>query len=400
MAKEGIRRIEGKRGVSYRAFVDGPRKNGKRNQLSETFKTEAEAVSWRIKTLREVDTGAWVDEVDYDLKTVFELYIQARVAVGEIGANTIASQRSTMRTQFHTLLDLPVRGIKPQMIEACLARERARGMSSRTLAKAFGLVRSLFTWMVDRGELARNPTNGMRAPKGEDPFVTPGTWSLDELRLFLLKNAESREFALWVTLLGSGLRRGEAQALTWEDVLFEDAMLRVAVSATREIGPDGVTYKTVGKRTKTPKGRRLVPLMADVAAVLKAHKGKMKREAVLLGLGWSEQRFVFPNETGTAMLTDKQLELRLDKAIAHAGVRRLTPHGLRHTFVSRVLGEGVPLAIVMEWVGHTKAQTTMKYTHPNRLEHGVQMARMDAAFQLLPRPVELDEFRHTSSPES
>ena len=54
----------------------------------------------------------------------------------------------------------------------------------------------------------------------------------------------------------------------------------------------------------------------------------------------------------------------LDRAIINAGVKRLTPHGLRHTFASLLLADGVPVTEVSHLLGHKDSYTTMKvYAH-------------------------------------
>ena len=54
----------------------------------------------------------------------------------------------------------------------------------------------------------------------------------------------------------------------------------------------------------------------------------------------------------------------LDRAITTAGIKRLTPHGLRHSFASLLLADGVPVAEVSALLGHKDSYVTWKvYAH-------------------------------------
>ena len=56
-----------------------------------------------------------------------------------------------------------------------------------------------------------------------------------------------------------------------------------------------------------------------------------------------------------------KLRKRFDRAIARAGVRRITFHGLRHTFGTRMAAAGAPLRHIQEWMGHRDHATTLLY---------------------------------------
>ena len=144
---------------------------------------------------------------------------------------------------------------------------------------------------------------------------------------------------LIVTALRTGARIGELLALRWEDVDLKAA--RVTIRRTLWNGHEG-----------SPKGgkSRTVPLGDDVLAALTAH-------CHLRG------PHVFCTEDG-GRLTHSMVKDVVPNACRRAGLaKRLTMHGLRHTFASHLVMRGVTLVAVKELLGHAQISTTMRYAH-------------------------------------
>ncbi len=120
--------------------------------------------------------------------------------------------------------------------------------------------------------------------------------------------------------------------MKWEEVDLEARLLRMIVR----------------------KNRRMleVPLNDNALAVVTGWHGIRKCE------------YVFYNpETGEQW---KDLWLGLRKACRKAGLAGVTWHTLRHTFASRLNGNGADLATVKELLGHSDIKTTLRYAHTNR----------------------------------
>lgn len=148
---------------------------------------------------------------------------------------------------------------------------------------------------------------------------------------------EWKTFAL--VPLKTGLRVGELLALKWEDLDLSAGRLMVRRTLW-------------DKQEVLPKGgqAREVPLGDEVIAALKAHRH-------LRG------PYVFCDETG-ARLTHSKVKRVVPGACAKAGLaKRLTTHGLRHTFASHLVMLGQSLKAVQELLGHTTIEMTMRYAH-------------------------------------
>lgn len=141
------------------------------------------------------------------------------------------------------------------------------------------------------------------------------------------------------TGLKTGLRVGELLALKWQDVDLVAGQLVVRRTLWRDQeGP--------------PKGgrNRTVPLSDEALAVLKAHRH-------LRG------PYVFCDEAGNR-LTHSIVKDVVPKTCAKAGLaKRITSHGLRHTFASHLVMRGVSLKAVQELLGHESIEMTLRYSH-------------------------------------
>src|SRR5262249_30644141 len=141
------------------------------------------------------------------------------------------------------------------------------GLNPSTIRNTLMPLRVIFRRAVTRGELTVNPTTALELPavRGRrDRIASP-----DEATKLLAALGE-RDQPLWATAFYAGLRRGELMALRWEDVDFENGLIRVERSWDTRTGVVD---------PKSTAGRRTVPM----AKVLREHLAAQK-----LRSSWNE----------------------------------------------------------------------------------------------------------------
>jgi integrase len=152
--------------------------------------------------------------------------------------------------------------------------------------------------------------------------------------------------ALIMTACLTGMRHGELLALQWTAVDFKAGTIEVRRSTT-----DGKKFNA----PKTKAGRRAIRIPAELVSELK----RWKLQAPL-----SDDDLVFCNESGQALNRKGNAKDLLWPAIAEAKVKKITMHGLRHSFASILLANKVPVTEVSYILGHDKVMTTMSiYAH-------------------------------------
>jgi integrase/recombinase XerC len=226
--------------------------------------------------------------------------------------------------------------LRSDAVRNFIAREHRAGSAPRTLQTRLSACRSLFKFLLRRGELKNDPAAGVRAPKA--PRKLPQVLDVDEMhRLVEIPTASAdskRDRAILELLYSSGLRISELTGLHWRDLDLSDASVRV-----------------IGKGRKT----RIVPVGTKALEAL--------RELRELDQVTSEDEPVFRGRNG-APITPQKVRERMKLWAEHQGVtRRVYPHLMRHSFASHMLESSGDLRAVQELLGHADIATTQIYTH-------------------------------------
>ena len=226
--------------------------------------------------------------------------------------------------------------LRSESVRNFIAREHRDGIAARTLQTRLSACRSLFKFLLRRGELKNDPAAGVRAPKA--PRKLPQVLDVDEMhQLVEIPTASAdgkRDRAILELLYSSGLRISELTSLHWRDLDLSDASVRVT-----------------GKGRKT----RIVPVGAKALEAL--------RELRELEQVTSDAEPVFRGRNGMPITAQKVRE-RMKLWATHQGItRRVYPHLLRHSFASHMLESSGDLRAVQELLGHADIATTQIYTH-------------------------------------
>lgn len=219
-------------------------------------------------------------------------------------------------------------------LRAYLAFRRGEGLGNASAARELSAVRGFLAFATGEGTTPRlkgpRVKKGVPRPISPDEAVALAEDVADEAREPWIA---ARNWAVLMLLYGAGLRIGEALALT-------GAIL-----------PLGATLSVTGKRAKT----RIVPLLPQVREGL---------ENYVRLCPWPIARTepLFRGAKGGV----------LDPAIIRRSVRgarsrlglaeRTTPHALRHSFATHLLGRGADLRSLQELLGHASLSSTQIYT--------------------------------------
>jgi integrase len=174
-------------------------------------------------------------------------------------------------------------------------------------------------------------------------------------------------------MLSTGLRRGEALGLRWEDFDRENGVLRVRRQLKREGG------SLVTTDTKTFLSRRAINVPVPMLEVLSEHERRQERDKVALGSSWSDSGFVFTSSVGTP-IDPRNLYREFQIVCRRAGLGDWHPHELRHSAASLMLAQGVKLQVVSQVLGHASIRMTADvYGHvldPDREEAAKAMGEV------------------------
>lgn len=149
-----------------------------------------------------------------------------------------------------------------------------------------------------------------------------------------------------------------ALALRWEHVALEGGALTVREKVQRVRGA-GI----VASAPKSGAGNRPVPLPRSLIALLRDHRERQAAARARAGPAWPDRGLVFATRTGRP-LDGPNVTTYFQRHLARAGLPRLPFHDLRHSAVSFLAADGVPIAVAQRILGHADARPTRNvYRH-------------------------------------
>ncbi|MGF1426435.1 site-specific integrase [Kitasatospora sp. LaBMicrA B282] len=250
----------------------------------------------------------------------------------------------------HRLPDL-----RPKHVDEWTAAQRAASRGSVTMYRAVSTLRNALNTAVRSWGLHYNPARCSVPPR---PRAAERTcWSPEQAATFLRHNAEhyaDRLTDLFEVMLGTGMRRGEALALHWEDVHLMDRKLYVRWTLA---AIDNTTVHL--RQPKTEAGRAWISLSPRVTAALH-HQAALQMAAHPDG---RLDGLVFTRPDGLPLRPQWVLD-QLRKRTAELDLPRIGLHDLRHTAASIMIAEGIPAAVVSKTLRHATLATTINlYGH-------------------------------------
>lgn len=228
--------------------------------------------------------------------------------------------------------------LRPSDLRAFLTRRRADGLGGASAARELSAVRGFLAFAAaDAGREAQVPR--LKGPK--KPRSVPRPIAPDEVMALAEDAGEdasepwiaARDYAVLLLLYGSGLRIAEALGLTGQALPFGDTLL------------------VTGKRAKT----RVVPLLAPVREAI-------ERYLALSPWPVEKDHVLFRGARG-GPLNPEMVRRAVRRARVRLGLSdRTTPHALRHSFATHLLGRGADLRSLQELLGHASLSSTQIYT--------------------------------------
>jgi integrase len=366
--------------------------DGKRKRKTVSAKSAAEARKKLREVHRHIDAGISVVNNRATVNQLLDRWFND-VLRHQVASPALANYQSIADHHIRpTLGARQLTALKPADIDALLSakldgdpKRKQPPLSVSTVRRIRSVLAQALTqaqrWeLVDRNAaaLSRPP----RAARREGRSLT-----IKEAQTLVAGLEGHRLEAAFVTMLGTGLRRGEALALKWSDIDLEHATLTVSRQLRRESGPinpetkrhEGGTITFV--EPKTEKSRRQVPLPEFVVTALRAHKARQAAERLKVGAAWHDGEYVFTTAVGTPW-DPRNVTRQFSEVAKDVGLGAWHVHELRHSAASLMLAAGVPIEVVSHIMGHSSIRMMDVYGHVGPSADRAAADALDAAIQL------------------
>ena len=301
----------------------------------------------------------------------------------EVTSDRYTTLQSRSSVWIDALGNMSISQIKPFELQTVLFSIAAKNpytgaaMSKKTIRGYVQIISAIFDFAVDNRVIDYNPATKLKMPQAAVPAMQRRALTKEEIQRVMEFEHRAKPSAMLMML--SGLRRGEATALQWNDIDFINNKISVTKS-----------YNFKSKDFKTPKnGKSRVVSVPQILIdylktlpkispfVLTNAKGCMMTEDSWKRLYQSYMHDMNMKYGFVGIAPNKYTPTKIPMMI-----QPFTPHELRHTFCTIMFEADIDALTAKEQLGHADIQTTLSiYTHLSAQHKEAQVNKLDAFLQ-------------------
>ncbi len=337
----------------------GYKPNGKPDYKSVYGKTKKEARE-KLKKFLE-DRAAGIDTSrSYTFGDWADIWFEHHQ--DNITATTQENYRYTLRILKDYFWIRKLADIKPYDVEVFLKTLRKDGRSDSCITQCRGMLYQIFHKAEANDLVRKNPVRFADKMRSRGPVKRKEAFTADEVKLLMEKLPEDRIGLSIRLLLGTGMRSQELLALEPKHIAEDGSLIQIRQAINMVKGT-----ATVGQ----PKSRdsyRDVPVPPNL-------------RWCAVRLRNTDRTFIWEVGKKDQPCNPSYFRDKFKAAISEIeGVRVLTPHSCRHTYVSQLQALGVDLPTIQSIVGHADIDMTQHYLHVQDSIRQQAVGKFAAAF--------------------
>lgn len=298
-----------------------------------------------------------VDEINYEVSFEQVYYEWLEYKRQAIKSTTYYStQKKANKNILEELKQYKLKSIKENVLMNWRQQLLEKDISEGYQNTIIGYMQEILAYAVDNYDFDKKIANKLRKKKIETvqqkrKDSENNFWTHEEFQTFLKYVDNDLDKKMYIFLYYTGLRLGEMIALDWNDIDFSRKTITINKTFTNKL----VDKKWDIISPKTSNSVREIDLDDDLISMLKIHK--QEEEKIF---GFNNNFFVFGNIIHTAPTTFTN---HLKKYIKKSGVKKITPHGFRHSHASLLIYLGCDSRDVADRLGDTVQVIESTYYH-------------------------------------
>ncbi|HGA3442541.1 TPA: tyrosine-type recombinase/integrase [Streptococcus agalactiae] len=353
-----------KNGYLYFVKIYMVKDSQRADHIKRGFRTRKEAKDYEARLIYLKASGKLEEFIKPTHKTYNEIFEKWYQAYQDMVEPTTASRTLDM-FRLHILPvmgDLPISKISPLDCQNFIT-DKAKTFKNIKQIKSY--TGKVFDFAIKMKLLKHNPMAEIIMPKRKKTRIE-NYWTVQELQEFLaivLQEEPYKHYALFRLLAYSGLRKGELYALKWADIDFQTETLSVDKILGRLDG------QAIEKGTKNDFSVRKIKLDSETISILQEWKSISQKEKAQLAVAplSIEQDFLFTYCTRSGSIEPLHADYInnvLSRIIRKHGLKKISPHGFRHTHATLMIEIGVDPVNTAKRLGHASSQMTLDtYSH-------------------------------------
>ena len=344
--------------------------NGKRYSVFGS--TSKEISEKEFIKRKELETGIYKNNNNITIDDYFKEWIARKN--GKVKSNTICTYTNIYNQKISPIIGkTKVKKIeRRQVLE--LQEKLKKDLENISVNYCMDLLSSVLNGAVNDEVIHKNPAKGIERLKTDSKKASKTyhrALTIEEQKTFIeaLEGEYYREFVLF--LLCTGMRYGEAAAITWGDIDRKNNVIHITKTLTKNEKGQYI----VGDTTKTKAGTRDIPINESVSKVLRQQREKME----IVGIIPLDGARVFIPTHGK-YVCDGAINITIDRAARKAAIEHITAHAMRDTFATRFLEETGDLQTLKVILGHESLTMTADlYAHvlPNMKQKQMDLLAID-----------------------
>lgn len=322
-------------------ITDGYLDSGKLRSISFYGKTQAEVKKkvdeYRKKKMLGVDMSK-----QYTFSQWAEIWFENHT---QISATTREGYRYTLRQLKHEFGKMQLQDIKAMHIEIFLKRLKAEGRADSAVAQYRGMLYQIFHKAEANDLVYKNPVRYAEKMRSTRPAKEKEAFTAEEVRLLMAELPQDKIGWSIRLMLGTGMRTQELLALEPRHISEDGSIITIDQAVVRIKGSVAIG---------PPKSRdsyRRIPVPPGL-------------QSFAIRLRETDKKFIWEAGVQDQPCNPSYFAKKFKEAVLSVeGVRLLTPHSCRHTYVSQLQGLGVSIETIMSIVGHAEVDMTKHYLH-------------------------------------
>ena len=363
MIKQYTKKSDGKKYYMFQIFLGRDEITGKKRYTTRRgFKTRKEALLCEAKIKTEIDTNGLLNTDVTTFKEIYELWYE--------GYQHTIKESTLLVNQhiFNLLLDkLENMQLKKLTLPYCqkIINNYSKSFSLAVLKKIKIYGSMILDYAVKMKVIYSNPMKDVLLPKKKDDITSDDKdkyYSKEELKQFLELVESEHDIkltAMFRLLAYTGIRKGELQALNWDDIDFTNNM--ITVNKTLALNTE---KKVVVQTPKSKSSKRSISIDEQTANILKRWKLKQRERFLMVGTRIKKHQPCFSDEVTNSYLYLNFMNANLKRICKKNEFKLIKVHGFRHTHCSLLFESGFTIQEVQDRLGHSDLKTTMSiYAH-------------------------------------
>lgn len=342
--------------------VIGRKADGKLNRKTLYGKTRKEVKDKIVELQAKVQANTFIDKSSITIGELGLEIIENKHNANIISDNTYNRDLGSFNHINQAIGHIPIQKVEAYQLQDFLNSKKSYAQS--TIKKFNEMLNRVFEEAIKRDIIIKNPLSLTMKPKSLKRTKEVDSLTIEEQKAFCEEMQNDIYSNILALAIHSGMRIGEILALTPDDIDFENGLIHIERTLTK----DDKGKIIVGRTTKTYESTRDIPITKILDPILKNSLIRYRKNKENLLFTLPERNTIIAPTTindhckkvaKNAGIRVKIHPTRKNHSVINLKTSSINTHMLRHTYATRCIEAGVPAEVLQKLLGHKDISITI-----------------------------------------